>query len=171
MRYVCFKEYVREILKAAEFKRDTELDCVVAVAPALKGCMTQGDNFEESRDNLMDAIELWMTVALKDGEEAPIIDNTRLATSVEQIEKIIPIENAVHAGNTSCPRNLLVKKLRVLGFEGPFVGGKHSFMRRGRDKQIIPNPQGKEISSELIIEILKHGSISTEEWLKAARKF
>lgn len=40
-----------------------------------------------------------------------------------------------------CPRIELIKKLRVLGFEGPFSGGKHSYMRRGRDKQIIPNPQ------------------------------
>lgn len=97
MRYVGFKDYVREILKTAEYKRDTELDCVVAIAPALKGCMTQGDNFEEARDNLIDAIELWITVALKDGEDAPIINNTQLATSVEQIEQVVPMESALYA--------------------------------------------------------------------------
>lgn len=97
MRYVGFKEYVREILKAAEYKRDNELDCVVAIAPGLKGCMTQGNNFEEARDNLIDAVELWITITLKDGEDAPIINNTQLATSVEQMEQIIPVENAVYA--------------------------------------------------------------------------
>lgn len=67
-----------------------------------------------------------------------------------------------------CPRIELIKKLRVLGFEGPFSGGKHSYMRRGRDKQIIPNPHGKEISSVLIKEILKQCDISVEEWLNAS---
>lgn len=97
MRYVGFKEYVREILKTATYKKDTELDCVVAIAPGLKGCMTQGNNFEEARNNLIDAIELWITVVLKDGEDAPIINDTQLATSVEQIEQIIPVENVAYA--------------------------------------------------------------------------
>ena len=42
MKYVGFKEYVREILKKAEYKRDPEVDCVVAIASVLPGCMTQG---------------------------------------------------------------------------------------------------------------------------------
>jgi len=70
MKYVGFKEYVKAILKTAEYKRDEELDCVVAIAPTLKGCMTQGNNFEEARENLIDAIELWITVTLREGEVA-----------------------------------------------------------------------------------------------------
>ena len=66
-----------------------------------------------------------------------------------------------------CSRIELIRKLRMLGFEGPFSGGKHSYMKRGRDKQIIPNPHGKDISSVLIKEMLKQGSISVEEWLEA----
>jgi hypothetical protein len=31
----------------------------------------------------------------------------------------------------------------------------------------IPNPHGKEISSELVKEILKQGNISANEWLAA----
>ncbi len=87
MKYVGFKEYLIEILKTAEYKRDSELDCIVAIVAALPGCMTQGDNFEEARDNLIDAIELWITVGLREGEEMPLINGVKLATSVEHLEK------------------------------------------------------------------------------------
>jgi predicted RNase H-like HicB family nuclease len=97
MKYAGFKEYVREILKSAEYIRDKELDCVVAIAPVLKGCMTQGNNFEEARDNLIDAIELWITVALREGEELPLIGETQLATSMEHMEQIITGGDAVYA--------------------------------------------------------------------------
>lgn len=52
MNYVGFKDYVKEILKTAEYRRDTETGCIVAVASVLPGCMTQGANFEEARDSL-----------------------------------------------------------------------------------------------------------------------
>ena len=66
-----------------------------------------------------------------------------------------------------CSRSELIRKLRKLGFAGPFSGGKHSYMKTGRYRQIIPNPHGKEISSELIKESLKQGNISVNEWLAA----
>ena len=87
MKYVGFKEYVREILKTAEYKRDTKVDCVVAIASVLPGCMSQGNNFEEARDNLIDAIELWLTVGLKEGEEMPLINGVKLVSAVEQLEQ------------------------------------------------------------------------------------
>jgi predicted RNase H-like HicB family nuclease len=67
MKYVGFKDYVKEILKTAEYRRDEDLGVVVGVVPTLPGCMTQGDNFEETRDLLIDAIELWITVGLREG--------------------------------------------------------------------------------------------------------
>jgi predicted RNase H-like HicB family nuclease len=73
MKYVGFNDYVKDILKTATYKEDPELGCVVAVVPALPGCMTQGDNFEEARDFLIDAIELWITVGLREGESMPLI--------------------------------------------------------------------------------------------------
>jgi predicted RNA binding protein YcfA (HicA-like mRNA interferase family) len=65
----------------------------------------------------------------------------------------------------SCSRSDLVRKLKHLGFEGPFSGGKHSYMKREKYRQIIPNPNGKEISSEFIKEILKQANISQDDWL------
>jgi predicted RNase H-like HicB family nuclease len=87
MQDVSLTIYVKEILKTAEYRRDTELNCVVAVAPVLPGCMTQADNFEEARESLIDAIELWITVGLREGENMPAVNGLRLATAVESLEK------------------------------------------------------------------------------------
>lgn len=97
MKYVGFKEYVKEILKAAEYKSDPEVGCVIGIASVLSGCMTQGNNFEEARDNLIDAIELWITVGLREGEEMPLINGVMLVTTVEHPEEGDTIENATHA--------------------------------------------------------------------------
>lgn len=97
MKYVGFKEYVREILKTAEYKRDPEVGCVVAIASVLPGCMTQGDDFEEARDNLIDAIELWLTVRLREGEEMPVVNGVKLVTAVEHLEQSATTRNASYA--------------------------------------------------------------------------
>jgi predicted RNA binding protein YcfA (HicA-like mRNA interferase family) len=39
-------------------------------------------------------------------------------------------------------RRELVRKLKGLGFEGPFAGGKHQWMRRDGLRLTIPNPHG-----------------------------
>ena len=67
----------------------------------------------------------------------------------------------------ACSRGELIRKLRKLGFAGPFPGGKHSYMKRGAYRQIIPNPHGKDISSELVKEIMKQANISVDDWIAA----
>ncbi len=64
-----------------------------------------------------------------------------------------------------CSRPELIRKLRELGFEGPYPGGRHSYMKRGSYRQTIPNPHGGQIDSVLIGEILKQAGISEKEWL------
>ena len=62
-------------------------------------------------------------------------------------------------------RRKLIKKFRALGYTGPFSGGKHQFMKKGRQKIRIPNPHGdREISLALVKAILKQANISNEEW-------
>jgi len=97
MSYVSFKDYVKEILRTAEYTRDDDLGCVVAVAPALQGCMTQGENFEEARDLLIDAIELWITVGLREGEKMPTINGIELVTASERLERDPALETSAHA--------------------------------------------------------------------------
>lgn len=64
-------------------------------------------------------------------------------------------------------RRELVRKLRVLGFEGPFPGGKHQWMRRDRLRVTIPNPHRSAIDPGLIRRILRQADIRVEEWLRA----
>jgi predicted RNase H-like HicB family nuclease len=47
--------------------------CVVAEVPQLPGCFTQGDSFEEARENLIDAIEVWVVATLRQGGKVPPI--------------------------------------------------------------------------------------------------
>ena len=96
MKYVGFKDYVKEILKTAEYKKDVEVGCVVAITSVLPGCMTQGDNFEEARENLIDAIELWLTVGLREGQEMPVVNGVKLVTAVDQVEQDAALRNAAY---------------------------------------------------------------------------
>ncbi len=64
-------------------------------------------------------------------------------------------------------RREMVRKLKVLGFDGPFPGGKHEWMRRGGLRVTIPNPHGGVIDPGLIRRILRQAGISIEDWLGA----
>lgn len=61
----------------------------------------------------------------------------------------------------------LLNVLRKLGFDGPFAGGKHEYMKRGNFRLTIPNPLGKQIDSVLIRDVLKQAGVPTEEWRNA----
>ena len=65
------------------------------------------------------------------------------------------------------PRRELVRKLKVLGFEGPYPGGKHQWMRKGTVRTIVPNPHAGDIDPELIRRILRHAGTSVEDWNEA----
>lgn len=65
---------------------------------------------------------------------------------------------------TPISRRELVQRLRELGFEGPFTGGRHEFMVRGSVRLILPNPHRQEISTDLLSRILRQAGIEREEW-------
>ena len=64
-------------------------------------------------------------------------------------------------------RRELLRKFRALGFEGPFSGGKHQFVRKGSLKVRVPNPHGGDISVGLVTALLKQADINAEEWERA----
>ena len=41
--------------------------------------MTQGVTFEKARESLIDAIELWVLSAIKDGDDLPVVNGCKLA--------------------------------------------------------------------------------------------
>lgn len=69
---------------------------------------------------------------------------------------------------TPITRRELIRRLRKLGWEGPYAGGKHQFMVHGAMKLPIPNPHGGVLSVGMVSEILKETGISREEWLAAS---
>ena len=59
----------------------------------------------------------------------------------------------------------LVRCLRLLGFEGPFQGGKHPYMVRGDVVVMIPNPHRSDIGIDLLKRILERAGVDRDEWL------
>ncbi len=64
-------------------------------------------------------------------------------------------------------RKELIRKFKTLGYAGPFSGGRHQFMVKGRQKVRIPNPHQGDINLNLIKEIVRQAGIPSEEWDKA----
>lgn len=62
-------------------------------------------------------------------------------------------------------REELVRRLRELGFDGPYIGGRHQFMVRSTLRLVIPNPHSVDVGPELLARILREAGISREEWL------
>jgi len=61
-------------------------------------------------------------------------------------------------------RNDLIRALRQAGFDGPYSGGKHSFMMKGDLTLTLPNPHRGDVGRELLARILRQAGISREEW-------
>src|SRR5271166_6162817 len=78
-RRVGLAEYIREVLKNAVYEKGEMLDVIVAEAPDLPGCLTQGATLEEARENLVDAIEVWLMSGLRSGEDPPVVNRCSLA--------------------------------------------------------------------------------------------
>jgi predicted RNA binding protein YcfA (HicA-like mRNA interferase family) len=61
-------------------------------------------------------------------------------------------------------RRDLIRRLRALGWEGPFQRGTHSFMVKGEHRLTIPNSHRGDIDWSLMKEILRQAGISQKEW-------
>ena len=62
-------------------------------------------------------------------------------------------------------RRKFIQRLRELGFEGPYAGGKHPQMKRGDLTLIIPNEHECDIGPGLLVRLLQQAGISRDEWL------
>jgi predicted RNA binding protein YcfA (HicA-like mRNA interferase family) len=61
-------------------------------------------------------------------------------------------------------RRDLIRNLKDFGFDGPYSGGKHQYMIRGRTRLRVPNPHQGDIGRGLLSRILRQAGISREEW-------
>ena len=66
-------------------------------------------------------------------------------------------------------RRELIRRLVVLGFDGPYAGGRHEFLLRGDMRLILPNPHRGEISVDLLTRLLRQARITREAWDSAAK--
>jgi len=62
------------------------------------------------------------------------------------------------------PRRILIRKLRKLGFSGPYPATRHEYMERDDEKIFIPNPHGKDIGLPIIKKIIQQLKISNQEF-------
>jgi predicted RNA binding protein YcfA (HicA-like mRNA interferase family) len=64
------------------------------------------------------------------------------------------------------PREV-IQKLRVLGFDGPYSGGRHMFMRHSLTqlKISIPLHKGQDIPIGTLRAIIRQLGLTVEEWL------
>ena len=60
-------------------------------------------------------------------------------------------------------RNLL-RRLKKLGFAGPYTSGRHEFMLSGDVQLILSNPHRQDIGVSLLTRLLNQARISREEW-------
>jgi predicted RNA binding protein YcfA (HicA-like mRNA interferase family) len=60
----------------------------------------------------------------------------------------------------------LVRRLRALGFVGPYAGGRHPQMRRDDVTVIIPNPHEGDIGVGLLTRLLRQAGVTREDWLR-----
>ena len=69
---------------------------------------------------------------------------------------------------TPVTRQELVRRLRNLGWSGPYAGGKHQHMVKGNVQLTVPNPHHrKDIGVQLLKLVLNEAGISREDWFSA----
>lgn len=62
----------KKILTYTAFFEPAEEGGYTVTIPALPGCVTQGETFEEAKKMVRNAIQLYLKVLQKDGDEIPV---------------------------------------------------------------------------------------------------
>jgi len=63
----------------------------------------------------------------------------------------------------------MLRRLRALGWAGPFQKGAHPFMVKDGVRLTIPNPHRGDIDWSLMKRILRQGGVAGEDWYRAER--
>jgi len=63
-------------------------------------------------------------------------------------------------------RRVLIRKIKALGYEGPFPGTRHEYMLLGVKKVYLPNPHGnQDIGVTLLRIIIRQLEITVQEFI------
>lgn len=60
-----------------------------------------------------------------------------------------------------------VRRMRFLGWSGPYQEGKHPYMVKSSVSIAIPNPHEGDISVDLLVRILRQAGISRLLWIES----
>ena len=64
-------------------------------------------------------------------------------------------------------RRDLIRNLKQLGFDGPYPGGNHQYLKKGAQKVYIPNPHEGDIGAAYLKRILtRQAGVDIETWEK-----
>ena len=66
---------------------------------------------------------------------------------------------------TPLSRKELIRKLKELGFDGPFIATRHQYMCLGTQKIFIPNPHKSDIGAPLLRRIIKQIGLSRDKFI------
>lgn len=84
------KKISQKILKYTAIFEPTEEGGYVVSVPAIPGCVTQGDTFEEAVEMIKDALEGCLAVLKEEGQEIPKEMEDVVVTKVAVPEPITP---------------------------------------------------------------------------------
>ena len=76
-------DYLKAALEIAEYEQDDGM--IVASVPNCAGFYSEGESYEESRTNLLDAIEGNVMIALQMGWEIPSIPGVEMPTGHDHV--------------------------------------------------------------------------------------
>ncbi len=77
-------DYINRALELAEYSKD-ENGFIVAEVPNASGFFSQGETYEEARENLKDAIEGNIIIALQMGLDVPIFGDIKFTTKSQAL--------------------------------------------------------------------------------------
>src|SRR5216684_2830023 len=142
--------YIREAMRVAHYEM-MENGHFFATIPPLEGLWAEGATLEQSREELQSMLEDWIMIKLRFGDrDFPAINGIDLNPQPEYAET----DQAVRAD----------QRMRLLGWQGPHPGKRHSAMRKGTRTLPIPNPHGSDLDWILVKRILKQAQIDPDEW-------
>ncbi len=83
LQSLCLAKYIDAALEIAEYEPDEGM--IVARVPGLQGAFTQGEDYEDAKEMLADAIEGNVLIALQMGWEIPPIPCSKIKMEIVEI--------------------------------------------------------------------------------------